>query len=123
MSKDKVKYKYSPGHENNKTSMNAFYNSISIGNNYIKNRLRYKDNSNIYDDKDLYHSLHYADDKNNKFMNKRNNTLKSIPVQEKVSLIKVNKISNNKYIKNSENSRKKITKFEINANNNTFTNR
>ena len=122
-SKDKLKDKYSPGRENNKISMNSFYNSISIGNNYIKNNQTYKENSNIYEEKDLYHSLNYADDKNNNFINKRNNTLKSIPVQEKVNLIKVNKMNNNKYIKNSENGRKKINKFENNTNNNTFTNK
>ena len=122
-SKEKLKYKYSPGRENNKTSMNGFYNSISIGNNYIKNNHRYKENSNIYDEKEIYHSLNFADDKNNKFINKRNNTLKSLPVQTKVNLIKVNKISNNKNIKNSENAKKKINKFDSNENNNTFTNR
>ena len=121
-SKDKLNYKYSPGRENSKTSMNAFYNSISIGNNYLKNKQRFKENSNFLDEKDLCHSLNFADDKSNKFINKRNNTLKSIPVQKRVNLIKVNKIFNNKNIKNSENSKKKINKFEANANS-TFTNR
>ena len=122
-SKEKLKYKYSPGGEKNKTSMNAFYNSISIGSNYIRNNQKYKENSNIYDEKEVYHSLNFVDDKSNKFSNKRNNTLKSLPVQKKVNLIKVNKINNNKNIKNSDNARKKINKFEINENNNTFTNR
>ena len=122
-SKDKLKYKYSPRRENNKHSVNTFYNSISIGNNYIKSKQRYQENSNIYDEKEIYHSLNFADDKINKFANKRNNTLKSIPVQKKMNLIKVNKISNNRNIKNSENAHKKINKLETNENNNTFINR
>ena len=121
-SKDKWNCRYSPERDSNKTSTNCFYNSISIGSNYIKNNQRCKENSNVSGEKDLYHSLNFADDKSNKFISRRNNTLKSIPVQKNMNLIKVNKLSNNKNIKNSENAKKKINKFEINANN-TFSNR
>ena len=42
--------------------MNRYYSNIPL--NYIKNNQRYKENSNIYDEKDVYHSLNFADDKN-----------------------------------------------------------
>ena len=111
--KNKHSIKYSPKHKKNISSSNEYNNSY---NNNSKSRNKVIEYSNTSEDINLYKTVNSNNNISNKILiNKRNNTLKSIPLQKTMNIIKVNKINNNK---KSNSIKKVLNKYENNNNNN-----
>ena len=115
--KNRHTIKYSRKHEKNISSLNTYSNSIK--NNFFRSRNGTIECSNTSESINLYNSINLNDNNiSSKILfNKKSNTLKTIPIEKKLNIIKVNKMKN---IQKNKSIKKSMEKFNTYFNNNIY---